>query len=329
MSPEALRAQLSTMDELLREHERITQVQAGRLEDIVTELDDKARTLEATIQAMADGVIVCNEQGRFTHFNAAAEQILGVSAADAQPDKWSDDYGVFSFDTVTPVTPDDLPLARALSGESVEGLELFIRNSIRPKGIWLQTSARPILSDDGTLRGAVSVFHDISERKRFEQELAEQLTREKEKNEMLEQLRASVMELSTPILELWDDILALPIVGVVDSQRSTEIMSRLLEAVGDRQCRFVILDVTGVEVIDSATADRIIKLVSSVELLGARCVLTGIRPQVAQTLVMLGVDLGQLATRRNLKHGLRECLRWMAQDKATKVLSPVRPAEHD
>ncbi len=85
-------------------------------------------------------------------------------------------------------------------------------------------------------------------------------------------------------------------------------MDRLLETVSERRARFVIIDITGVDIVDSATADRLIKIVGAVELLGTRCVLTGIRPAVAQTLVHLGVDLGPLVTLRNLKHALRACL---------------------
>ena len=132
---------------------------------------------------------------------------------------------------------------------------------------------------------------------------------EREKNDALQRLRLAVQELSTPILELWDDVLALPIIGVVDSRRSSEIMERLLGEVVRRRSRFVIIDITGVELVDTSTADHFIKLVRAVELLGARCMLTGIGPAVAQTLVLLGVDLRALTTLQNLSQGLKECLR--------------------
>src|SRR6185369_339747 len=94
---------------------------------------------------------------------------------------------------------------------------------------------------------------------------------------------------------------------------------RLLQAVEEKQCRFVIIDITGVEVVDSATADRLLKLVSAVEILGARCVVTGARGAVAQTLVSLGVSLGPLVTLRNLKQGLMHCLRSL-EDRARPPL---------
>jgi rsbT co-antagonist protein RsbR len=87
------------------------------------------------------------------------------------------------------------------------------------------------------------------------------------------------------------------------------MVQRLLAEVMRTQASFVIVDLTGVEIVDTKTADHLMKLVRKVEMVGARCVLTGIRPAVAETLVDIGVDLGRLSTLRNLKHGLREALR--------------------
>jgi PAS domain S-box-containing protein len=126
--------------------------------------------------------------------------------------------------------------------------------------------------------------------------------------------QSAIQELSTPILQLWDNVLALPVIGVVDTRRSAEIMERLLAEITARQSRFVILDITGVEVVDTRTADHFIKVIKAAELLGANCILTGIRPAVAQTLVDLGIDLSSISTLRNLKEGLKECQRRMEDE---------------
>lgn len=120
-----------------------------------------------------------------------------------------------------------------------------------------------------------------------------------------------VKQLQTPILQLWDDVLALPVIGMVDSKRSAEMMETLLTEITNRQCKYVILDITGVEIVDTKTADHFVKVMKSAELLGSKCIMTGIRPAVAQTLVELGVDLSSIRTLRNLQEGLRECLREM------------------
>lgn len=121
----------------------------------------------------------------------------------------------------------------------------------------------------------------------------------------------AIQELSTPILQLWDNVLALPIIGVVDTARSVEIMERLLSEISVRQSKYVILDITGVEIVDTKTADHFIKIIKAAELLGTRCIFTGIRPAVAQTLVEIGVDLTSVVTLRNLQEGLKACLRDM------------------
>ncbi|UQA55401.1 STAS domain-containing protein [Polyangium aurulentum] len=163
---------------------------------------------------------------------------------------------------------------------------------------------------EGSLRAsdAIVAFRSGCEDGLTRRELEGRLAAERERSDAMERLRHAVQELSTPILEVWDDVLAMPVIGVVDSARSAAIMDRLLETVSEKRARFVIIDITGVDIVDSATADRLIKIVNAVELLGTRCVLTGIRPAVAQTLVHLGVDLGPLVTLRNLKHALRICL---------------------
>jgi len=126
---------------------------------------------------------------------------------------------------------------------------------------------------------------------------------------LIEKQAAAIRELSTPVMEIWDDILMLPIVGVVDTRRSMDIMNNLLQSIVARQAKFVIVDVTGVEVVDTKTADYLLKVVRAANLLGARCVLTGLSPAVAQTLVTIGADLTEVKTLRNPKEGLRHCLK--------------------
>ncbi|MDI1435851.1 STAS domain-containing protein [Polyangium sorediatum] len=129
-----------------------------------------------------------------------------------------------------------------------------------------------------------------------------------EKIATIERQRSALRDMSVPILELWDDVLTLPIVGIIDSQRAADMTDRLLGRIGERRTRGVIIDLTGVEVVDTMTAAHIVKLSQAASLLGSFCVLTGIGPQVAQTLTVMGVDLGGLTTARSLRDGLRICL---------------------
>ncbi|KYF83090.1 hypothetical protein BE17_43520 [Sorangium cellulosum] len=277
----------------------------------VEDVESRVRAQQMILDNIVDGVVVSDRDGKILYSNPAAETLLKATIDSVSPDGWSDRYGFYRTDEQTPFPPDELPVARALQGEVVVAQEIFFRHSTNPAGGWLVVSARPVMANDGSFFGAVGVFRDISERKRWEKQLEQQLAREKERNDALERLRLTVQQLSTPILEIWDEVLVLPIIGVLDTRRSGEMTDQLLEEITRKQCRFVIVDVTGVEIVDSSTADQLLRLVSAVELLGARCMLTGVRPAVAQTLTTLRVDLGPMLTLRNLKHGLQTCLRLM------------------
>lgn len=117
--------------------------------------------------------------------------------------------------------------------------------------------------------------------------------------------------MATPIIRVWDDVVTLPIVGVVDSVRASEMKEALLQSVARTGARFAIVDMTGVETVDTATADHIMRLMQGVQLLGAQGIITGIQPAVAQIMVSLGVDMGGVMTLRSLQEGLRYSLRKM------------------
>lgn len=153
-------------------------------------------------------------------------------------------------------------------------------------------------------------------RKRAEEELEQKhqllLASEKQLRQQLDltqQQQQAILELSTPILELWDDALALPIIGAMDAHRSQSMTEQLLSEIVKRHARFVIIDVTGVDFVDTSTADHFQRLIRAVQLLGAQCLLTGVRPAVAQAMVGLGVSLGSTSIQPSLKFGLRECMR--------------------
>jgi anti-anti-sigma regulatory factor len=122
----------------------------------------------------------------------------------------------------------------------------------------------------------------------------------------------ALREMATPIIQVWDKVLCLPIVGVVDTKRSAEMMETLLNHVVETKCRCVIVDVTGVDVVDTQTADHFIKMVRAANLLGAHCMITGVSPQIAQTLTQIGVDLSGIKTLSNLQAGLDESFKTMS-----------------
>lgn len=159
---------------------------------------------------------------------------------------------------------------------------------------------------------------ESSQRRRTEAELRDAIRLAEESLQTIERQRMAIADLSAPIIDVWDDILALPIVGLVDTQRSVEVTERLLGRISSSGARAVIVDLTGVDVVDTMTANHLLQMIRAAGLLGAHCVLSGISPQIAQTLVQLDVDLSEMDTVRNLKEALRLCLAKTGRKKAQK-----------
>lgn len=118
-----------------------------------------------------------------------------------------------------------------------------------------------------------------------------------------------MLELSTPVVELWTGILALPLIGTLDSARTQIVMQNLLEAIVARGADLAIIDITGVPTVDTLVAQYLLKTVAAARLMGAECIISGIRPQIAQTIIHLGVDLGSVITKANLADAFRLALR--------------------
>lgn len=122
--------------------------------------------------------------------------------------------------------------------------------------------------------------------------------------EMLDAQRLTIEELETPVIEVWDRVVALPIVGTVDTARAQSMTERLLHKIVETKSEIVILDITGVPVVDTAVARHLLETVSAARLLGAEVLLVGLTSRTAMTLVHLGIDLGGLTTRTTLAKGL-------------------------
>ena len=140
-----------------------------------------------------------------------------------------------------------------------------------------------------------------------------------EKLDTIRRQQVAIRDLSAPIIDLWEGILTLPIVGTVDSQRAVDITEKLLQRISENNAACVIIDMTGVDVVDTMTADHLIKLVKSARLLGTYCVVTGIGPEIARTLVDLGVELQELVTLKRLREGLQACLTHLRERRSSSA----------
>ncbi|WP_437282911.1 PAS domain S-box protein [Sorangium sp. So ce375] len=256
-------------------------------------LADASRDDTVILRAILDYVPIAackyDRDGVFTHHDGKGLESSGLKPGDLVG------KNVFHVYGSDPVAADGM--RRALAGEIVE-------NQVEAEGITWRSWLLPVLDERGAPNGAVSVTFDISDMKRKEAELQARL-------DMIQAQQQVIRALSTPIIEVWDRVLTLPMVGVVDSVRTSEVMDSLLDAIATKGARFAILDLTGVDAVDTKTASYLIEMVRAIRLLGAEGVITGIRSNVAQTMIALGVDLSGIITMGNLRAGLRLCIQRM------------------
>jgi rsbT co-antagonist protein RsbR len=230
-----------------------------------------------------DGVIAHAEGKGLERVGLSSDAIIGMSVFDAYKD-----------------APDVLtPISKALAGEETRAVSVV-------GNVHFDAWYMPVRSHDGQADGCIGLSLDISERMKTELELREKL-------ELIERQSATIRALATPIIQIWDDILCLPVIGTVDSARTVDMMDSLLGAIVREKARYTIVDLTGAEVVDTSTADHLIQLFRAAKTLGVESVVCGIRPAVAQTVVALGLDLGSVRTTRSLRDALMWCMRNMRE----------------
>lgn len=280
------------------------------------------------------GVIIWDRDFRVAEWNKAAGRIFGWEREQAYNQH-------ASFIVPMPYRPlvDDIFRSLLLASGGTHS----VNDNVRRDGVMISCEWHntPLRRDDQTVVGVISLVHDITERQGLEAELrrvavereariAEAQSEAEQKSKLLAELNTQlatiqrqtqqIVALSAPLLDVWEGVLAVPLSGSLDSLRIAEIMERLLGAVTNRRVQFVILDLTGVDNLDTSNAAQLIKLMSALGLLGAKGIVTGIHPVVAQILVRLGVELRNIVTLRSLQEALRFC---MGQGTA----SPATPSQ--
>lgn len=279
-----------------------------RPDERMTELERELASARALAKVLyddsSDGIAIMAVDGS-VRVNRRAENLLRA-APNETGDQWQESWGFFRFDGSRVPIP-ELGSFRAMRGERVEDEELSIRAPHFDGEILTSTTAVPLPGG-----GAIGILRDIGARIRAERELSaradEIAERDGENRALVERLRAAIDEIATPILRIAEGVLVVPIIGVLDPTRSTRTAERILHEVTRARARSVIIEVTGAELNDAATADAFARITRAVGLLGARCMVSGMRPAVARTLVELGVRLDRLPTYPSLKHALRASL---------------------
>jgi len=191
--------------------------------------------------------------------------------------------------------------SRATKGFSPGETATFVLSLKQPAFALLQAK----LKDDPALLEEVWAFNAILDKLGLYTTEVFQSSRE----EIIRRQQAEMLELSTPVVQLWEGILALPLIGTLDSARTQVVMENLLQGIVDTSSRVAVIDITGVPTVDTVVAKHLVKTVSAARLMGAHCIISGIRPQIAQTMVHLGVDFEDVETTASLADALARAFR--------------------
>ena len=197
-----------------------------------------------------------------------------------------------------------LSQSRSLQGFSPSETAIFVFSL---KGPLFQRIRDELGKDAGTLFEEVRRADDLLDRLGLYTTEVYQKSRE----QVIMRQQQDMLELSTPVVKLWDGILALPMIGTLDSARTQVVMENLLQRIVDTGAEVAILDITGVPTVDTLTAQHLLKTVTAARLMGADCIISGIRPQIAQTIVHLGVELGDVVTKATLADAFSAALKRM------------------
>jgi rsbT co-antagonist protein RsbR len=163
--------------------------------------------------------------------------------------------------------------------------------------IWENTAA-PIKDKNGNVIRCVEIARNITVKKNEENAL-------RRLNDQLLAQQSTINELATPVIQIWDDILILPLIGTIDTHRAQQIIENLLDSIVKTQASMTIMDITGVPVVDTVVAKHLLSTINAARMLGAEVIVTGVSPHNAQTLVKLGVDLTTITTKGSLQAGLK------------------------
>jgi PAS domain S-box-containing protein len=250
----------------------------------------QSELLQLLVASVSDyAIIMLDPQGKVISWNPAAEKLKGWRAEEIIGQHFSKFY-----------SPEDVESGKAEIELRVADEEGRFEDEgwrVRKDGsrYWANVVITALRDGEGRLRGFGKVTRDLTERRGAEEKIRRQA------QEIIEMA-------AVPVVQVWEGIVLVPLIGTLDSQRTQQLMDRLLNKVTETGSPVALVDITGVPAIDTQTAQHLIESIAAVRLLGSDVVLTGVRPSIAQTLVHLGIDLTNVTTRSSLSAGLRMAL---------------------
>jgi rsbT co-antagonist protein RsbR len=266
--------------------------------------------LQAVIDFIPDPIFVKDRQHRWIACNQAFCQLIGhpyhAIIGYSDPDRWPPEQAQVFWEKDDEVFHGGQPVFNEEFATGADGVT---------RTIW--TRKFPMRHDGQEIIGLCGIITDISDIKERQREIeqreaqlqaaakAEEIARQQE---IIEAQRTALHELSVPLLPLADNVIAMPLIGTVDTTRAQDILETLLEGIARHQADIAILDITGIKTIDTQVAQSLIRYASAGKLLGAQVVLTGIQPHIAQTLVQLGASMHDIVTCNTLQNGIAYAL---------------------
>lgn len=246
--------------------------------------------LGSIVDAAPVGIVVIDQEGTIVRFNGEAERLFGYTSGEILGE---------SIETLVPKhIRDKHPSLRQGYFKNPEvrfmgiGLDLSGRRKDGSE-FPLEISLNAVTSGKQTY--GIAAISDITSR-------IKERDKEKAKLEKIQQLELA--KVSLPLLDVWDDVIVLPLVGAVDSFRAQQAMEKSLTAMEEKRARVLIIDITGVLVMDTMVADTLLQMSAAIRLMGGEAIITGISPQMAHTIIRLGVDISSLHSRSTLAQGL-------------------------
>jgi len=237
---------------------------------------------EQILEQIPTPVMAVNTDLEIIYMNAAGRTFLGKSWEEIRA------YHCYElFGSKHCQTPECRMRQAIENNESRSG-----RNEVPmdDRTVYIEYSAVPLKVNKKNIVGGLEFILDITEKVRDEKRLEEQ--------------SRTIREISTPAIELWDRVLVLPVLGVIDSMRAQQMTDTMLNKIKETSSRVIILDIQGVAAVDTAVANHLIKITKATRLMGCQCIISGISPAVANTIVQLGIDMGDVKTNATLREAL-------------------------
>lgn len=229
-------------------------------------------------------VFTVDKKMEITFINKAGLELLGMEESEILGRKCN---GIFKSQCCNTA---NCQMNKALK----KGESSVFENEFEYRGTkkFIECSVAPLLNEKGELVGGLESITDITRRVLDDKKLREQ--------------SKAIREMSTPTIKLWEGILVLPVIGIVDSVRAQFMMESILTKILETSSKVIILDIHGVATVDTAVANHLIKITRATKLMGCECLLSGISPAVAQTIIQLGIDMGTVRTTSTLSDALKE-----------------------